>query len=427
MASGAKRWLLILAVLLPGVLQAQDTGPEYLENEAEQDPLKQSFELFALPFERDRVNTLHLRTFYQDRTFDGLDDRENWAGGGWLNVVGSYFDQSFKLAATMYTSQKLYADQDKDETGALKFRHNGYSQLGEIYTSFNLDKVAAQVGRYEVNVPYINKHDIRMTPQTFQGAQGVVQPLEGWDIGVGVLTHIKRRTREGFDSLYEAAGLDENEDVIVGASVYELEEGTYFGVYAMHAPDYHDGLYLEASKRFNLGLDRHIQISGQYTRQDSEGDELDGDFEVNHYGARITWQDGWYSGSLAYTDYPEEDRLRSPWGGIPGYTSVLISDFDRPEESAWLLGGTVNFDSLGARGLSVNAKAILGDTPDCGVSASPDRDEYNVNINYRPKSFLDGLLLQLRFGWVNFDDTCDGEEGADIEEVRFVTNYAFDF
>ena len=40
----------------------------------------------------------------------------------------------------------------------------------------------------------------------------------------------------------------------------------------------------------------------------------------------------------------------------------MINDFDRPEETAWLLGGTVDLDSLGVRGLSVNAKAVFGDS-----------------------------------------------------------------
>ena len=407
---------------------ASDTGPEYLEQAEIRDPLKSGFHLFRLPFEDQRQNTLHTRTFYQDRTYDGLPDRQNWAGGGWLNVVGTYFEESVKVAGTVYTSQKLWADQDKAETGALQPDHNGYTQLGEIYMSFNLDKVAVQAGRYEVDLPYINKHDIRMTPQTFQGAQAVYQPRPGWSIGTGVLTHIKPRTREGFDALYERAGLDRNEDVWVGGSLYEVSPGTQMGVFALHAPDYHNGAYIEFSKRFARAEDRYIQVSGQYTWQESTGDELDGDISARHYGARVTWKRDWYSGSLAWTDYPEEDRLRSPWGGIPGYTSVLINDFDRPEETAWLLGGTVELDSFGARGLSVNAKAIYGDTPDCGVSGSPDQDEYNLNFNYRPPlPKLAGLLLQLRFGWVNRDDSCEGDDAVDITEVRFVTNYAFDF
>ena len=419
---------LLLVTIPAATTRASDTGPEYLEQAEIRDPLKSGFRLFRLPFEDERENTLHTRTFYQDRTLDGARDRQNWAGGGWLNAVGTYFNESVQVAGTIYTSQKLYADQDKAETGALQPDHNGYTQLGEFYVSYARDKVALQAGRYAVDLPYINKHDIRMTPQTFQGAQAVYKPSERWTVGASMLTHVKPRTREGFDSLYERAGLDRNEDIWVGGSLYEMSPGTQVGVFALHAPDYHNGAYVEMSKRFELNSDRYIQVSGQYTWQESTGDELDGDFNANHYGARLTWKRDWYSGSLAWTDYPEEDRLRSPWGGIPGYTSVLINDFDRPEESAWLLGGTVELDRFGAPGLSINAKAIYGDTPDCGVSASPDQDEYNLNFNYRPpRSILAGLLLQLRFGWVDRDDTCEGGDAIDITEVRFVTNYAFNF
>ena len=40
-------------------------------------------------------------------------------------------------------------------------------------------------------------------------------------------------------------------------------------------------------------------------------------------------------------------------------------------------------------------------------------------------------LLQLRFGWVERSDTCTSASGPqiadDIAEVRFVTNYVFEF
>lgn len=422
----------LLAVLAASPGFAADTGPEYLEADAVSDPISDGFLLLRLPFEEERANTLHLRTFYQDRSYSGDPDRQDWAGGGWLSGVGSFWESRVKLAATLYTSQKLYADDDKADTGALQPVHNSYTQLGEIYASLTLERFAIQAGRYAVELPYINTNDIRMTPQTFQGIQAIYSPNEHWDIGASTLTHIKPRTREGFDSLYEIAGLPENEDIFVAASLYEPEPGTLFGFYALHAPQFHNGAYLEASKRLNLAQNRYVQLSAQYTRQDSTGDEIGGDFSVNHYGLRATWKDGWYSGSLAWTDYPEEDRLRSPWGGIPGYTSVLINDFNRPEETAWLIGGTVDFASLGARGLAINAKAIFGDTPDCGVSSSRDQDEYNLNINYRPPlAKLAGLLLQLRFGWVERSDTCSSDSGPqiadDIAEVRFVTNYAFEF
>ena len=85
-----KRRLAILSMFLSGIAFA-DAGPEYLEDEPEQDPISSGFLLLELPFEEERVNTLHLRTFYQDRTLRGRQDRENWAGGGWLNVTASYW------------------------------------------------------------------------------------------------------------------------------------------------------------------------------------------------------------------------------------------------------------------------------------------------------------------------------------------------
>ncbi len=422
------RTVAAIFLLAANAVLAADTGPEYLEGEEERDPLANGFLLFKLPFEEERENLLHLRSFYQHRDYNIGPDREDWALGGALSAVGSYWGNRIHLAGTAYTSQKLYGPDDKADTGALDEGHEGYSVLGEVYGSLTLGSFAFQGGRYAVNLPYINKSDIRMTPQTFQGAQAIYQIADNWSVGGGVLTDIKPRTETDFISMYEKAGLEEDEDVWLGGSVYQPEAGTLAGIYALHAPDFHNGSYLELSKRFWLGTENFVQLSGQYTYQRSTGTELGGDFRVTHYGVRLTWRDDWYSGSIAYTDYPEEDRMRSPWGSVPGYTSVMINDFNRAEETALLLGGTVDFSSFGARGLKVNAKGIFGNTPDCGASASPDQEEYNLNFNYEPPGEkLMGVLLQLRFAVVDRDDSCRGADGDDIEEIRFVARYDLAF
>ena len=246
----------LLRCLLPGLalvstgIYGSDTGPEYLENETHQDPISSGFRLFKLPFEEERENTLHLRSFYQDRSFEGDIGREDWAGGGWLNAVGGFWDSRLKIAATGYTSQKIWADDDKRDTGALQDGHEGYSVLGEAYASLTLNQLALQAGRYAINLPYINTHDIRMIPQTFQGAQAVYSVRDDWVVGTGVLTDIKPRTADSFESMYERAGLEEDENVYMLGSLYQPAPGTLAGVYGLHAPDYHNGIYLEASRRF---------------------------------------------------------------------------------------------------------------------------------------------------------------------------------
>ena len=135
---------------------------------------------------------------------------------------------------------------------------------------------AIQAGRYAVNLPYVNKSDIRMIPQTFQGAHAIYTLNDAWSVGGGVLTNIKARTRTGFDSMYEKAGLDKDEDVYIAGSIYQQEPGTLLGLYTLHAPNFHEGIYFELSKRFWFDESNYIQFSGQYTRQESTGDELDG-------------------------------------------------------------------------------------------------------------------------------------------------------
>ena len=195
---------------------------------------------------------------------------------------------------------------------------------------------------------------------------------------------------------------------------------------------------VEISKRFWLHTGRYLQLSGQYTAQQSQGKELGGEIDARHYGLRATWKQHWYSGSLAWTDYPEESRIRSPWGSIPGYTSVMISDFNRREETAWLVGGSADLAAWGARDFKLNLKYVAGDTPDCGTSASPDRDEWNVNLSYAPsQATLAGLVVRLRLGWVglgwvglgwvNQQRTCGRSDGNDFADVRFIVNYPLEF
>jgi hypothetical protein len=423
----ALHWIIISIGIVPAPMAAADTGPEYLEQATAQDPLSAAFELFTLPFSEEQHSLLHLRSIYLDSNVDGGRDAQDWAGGGWLNLVTDFWQDRIKLGATGYTSQKLWTDDDKISTGLLQPNADSYSSLGEVYGSLTLNKFAVQAGRYLVNMPYVNAADSRMTPNTFQGAQLVVEITPQWTAGGGVLSDIKRKTSTDFVSLYEAAGLQGDEDINIVASIYELEPGTSAGAYYMHAPDFINGAYIELSKRLWLGSDRYIQLSGQYTRQQPEGAELAGDIDAEHYGLRATWKHDWYSGSLAWTDYPDEHLIRSPWGGIPGYTSVMIKDFNRPQETAWLLGATADLSHWGAEGLELNVKYIDGDTPDCGISASPDQSEWDLNLNYSPpQPALAGLGLRLRFGWVDQENSCNRQDARDVTDIRLVLNYEFE-
>ncbi len=77
-----------------------------------------------MPFVEERYNTLHLRTYYMDHNIDLREDREDFDGGGWFTVVSDYWEDRIKLGGSVFTSQKLYADSDKADTGLLQEGHH---------------------------------------------------------------------------------------------------------------------------------------------------------------------------------------------------------------------------------------------------------------------------------------------------------------
>ncbi|WP_169713850.1 OprD family outer membrane porin [Oceanicoccus sagamiensis] len=422
----AKLLSLLIVIQAPQVLA--NTGPEYLEFESEQSPISAAFFQYKLPFAEERHNKLHLRSYYFERDRDLAPDSQDWAGGGWFSVVTDYWDDRIKLGGTAYTSQKIYADDDKLDTGLLERGHNSFSGLSELYASLILGSTALQLGRYEINMPYINKSDTRMIPQTFEGASVTFNITPAWTVVSGVVSKIKPKNDSEFISLYEDANVDGDKNVKGIGSIYTGQNGSFAGLYYFDAPEFFDNTYLEVSKQYALGDSRSIQWGGQYTHQQAKGKKLGGDFSVDHFGTKVTWKSPAYSVSAAYTYYSETELLRSPWGSVPGYTSVMVKDFSRPGEHAGLIAMTWYLKAMGAPDIEANIKYVDGDTPDCGSQASPDQQETDITIQYKPApEYLRGLSFRVRKAWVEQQHSCRGNDARDLEDIRLMLNYQLSF
>ena len=115
------------------------------------------------------------------------------------------------------------------------------------------------------------------------------------------------------------------------------------------------------------------------------------------------------------------EELRKPFGGTPGFTSLMVSDFDRPEETAIRVGLSYDFADLGLDGLSAFANYAHGDVPQKGRYAGDNQDEWNVTVDYRPeKTLFKDLWFRVRLGWNERDD-------QRREEYRFIVNYSRTF
>src|SRR5438067_5880725 len=157
------------------VTQVAPTDSALTSVEEGRTPLDESFEFRQWRLERrrqalkDTKFEFNLRSFYFDRSDFNGSEKQAWAIGGWLGVKTGYFLDQIAFGATVYTSNPIYAPDDRDGSLLLAPGQNGYTVLGEYYAESQIVKdVGITVGAKGYDTPFINRNDTRMTPNTFQ-------------------------------------------------------------------------------------------------------------------------------------------------------------------------------------------------------------------------------------------------------------------
>jgi len=365
------------------------------------------------------------RTFYLGRDkYDGSQS-EAWALGGSVGLKTGYFREFFAFGATGYTSQRLYGPEDKDGTLLLAPGQEGYTVLGEVYGEFLLNQdTRLTLGRRAFDTPYINKNDVRMTPNTFQAAvlQGLYGGGEGeaeWRVGAGYFDKIKERNSEDFVSMAKDAGAPAG----VERGVYTLGANYKLGELSLGAINYYSDdiiniFYTEGKYAFPLGDAWNLRTALQYTDQGSTGDRLlkGTSFDSDQWGAKAELVHGGALFTLAYTQAGGNANMQNPWSGYPGYTSVQVEDFNRDGEKAWLMRAGYDFESV--KGLGVYALYVDGTDPSAATEFA--RNETDLNIQWKvPKGVLEGLMVRLRYAEVSQSDPASD----DLKDLRIMVFY----
>jgi hypothetical protein len=376
------------------------------------------------PFLRDTELLAHFRTYYLDReTLSGAEN-EAWAAGGWLQYRSGWLGDALQIGATLYTSQPLYAPEDKDGTGLLASGQEGYTVLGEAYATLRYRDHRLTGYRQLLDLPYVNGDDSKMTPNTFEGVT-LFGKTPWLKYGLGYLLEMKQKTADQFISMGEAAGVPGSDRGLAFATVRTSPwKGFAIGAVDHFVADTVNILYAEADHAWRLGPDLALTLGAQFTDQRSVGaDRLTGStFDTQVGGARAVLS---YAGAhltVAFSTASSEASLRKPFGGYPGYLSLMESDFDRAGEDAWLVGLAYDFGRLGLRGLSAFFNVARGTGARDAASGQrfPDERELDLTVDYRiaRKGWLEGLWLRLRGALL--------ESGGDTQrEIRLILNYAF--
>jgi hypothetical protein len=378
------------------------------------------------PFFRDTKFGLQLRTYYFNREKYDDSRSEAWAIGGALSYKSGYLADRLAVGAVAYTSQPLYAPDEHDGTLLLKPGQEGYTVLGQIYGEVKLvDRVFLAFGRKEMSTPYMNKNDVRMTPNTFEGvaAYGTAGGKDGapeWRFGGGYITKIKERNSDQFVWLSQDAGATVERGVYLGAANFAAKDLS-IGAAEYYSSDIINIFYTEAKYGLKLGGGVPVKLAAQYSDQRSTGDDLltGAEFSTSQWGVKADAALGAATLTLGYTDTASGHDMQSPWSGYPGYTSVQVQDFNRANESAVILKGAYDFSRHGAEGVSAYALWVHGSGREAPVY---NEDEADLNLQWTPKGgVLKGTSLRLRYARVMQDGGGDPE----INDFRVIVNYDF--
>lgn len=360
------------------------------------------------------------RSYYRHREV-GKATSEAFATGGSFGLKTGYWQDIASVGLTAFTSQKLYGPDDRDGTGLLKPGQSSYTLLGEAYLELKFEPTKLALGYQQLDLPYINGHDIRMTPHTFEAYTALHDVNERLRIGIGYVNKIRTRTSYDYQYMSEQAGAAGTSDGVYAIGMrYKIEDRFNLGWVDLYNPDTFNTFYIESSITHKPKHDIAVKTSVQFTDQVSVGDELIGEVHTQHYGIKCasTYSNLTAAAIFTYTD-TDHDVLR-PWGGSPSYNSIMIGDFDRAGERSYGASLSYDFTAPYLKDFSTSLRWVYGDI---SKGDSPDQRELNLNLDYRPDT-LENLWVRVRYG---SNETLGDSFLEEIRDFRIIINYALAF
>jgi hypothetical protein len=337
---------------------------------------------------KDADLTLHLRSYFFDRRKPGPDESAALAAGGWLGYQTGWFADFLRLGAVGYTSQPLWAPDDKDGTLLLEPGQQGYTVLGQAFVGLKAWDQVFTGYRQLINQPEVNAQDNRMTPNTFE-AYTLTGKLYGVEYTGGLVTDMKPRNEDQFFDMARVAGAPSgtNRSMWLGGVGFKPVTELALRLSGYHVEDILSSGYADAAWTAQVFDAYRLVLGGQFMAQGSNGDErLTGaSFDTWAVGLKVDVTRGPLTLTAVHTRVDDRAAYRAPYGSWAGYTAMVVRDFNRAGESSWLGAATFDFAGVGVTGLVFNFAAVYGYdaiNPSNRVDLS-DNTEYDATLDYR--------------------------------------------
>jgi hypothetical protein len=364
--------------------------------------------------------TLGLRSYGLANGADGTANQHTWATGLRLGVTFPEWHDWLSAGVAAYGSFPV------GDTGPTPNRtllvgadNKRLLAMGESYLNARSGNLNLRLFRQLLDAPYLNDQDNRMIPNVFQGYT-LLYRTQTLYAGVGYISRMKARDSESYVSMAEAAGAKGSNSGATAAGVRWHPNKWLTGhAFLLDNPDVFSTAYLAADFDSQLAEHTDLRLSAQYTSQRSVGEERLGSFSTRTSGLKAALGYRRAVFTLAASTTGRGAAIRSPFGQRPTYLSLMLFDFDRADEDAWLAGVSYRLDGFGLPSWSfvVNHAEGHGAYNPASRAHLDDRRETDVTVDYRPKSgVLDGLWLRVRYAWAS-------EGSRDLHQWRATMNY----
>lgn len=371
------------------------------------------------PFLADTRLEARFRTYYlrNDKTTGSLS--EALTSGGSLYYRSGWLADLLAIEVEGFTSQPLYAPQDRDGTDLLRPVQDGYSVLGIANARIRYKGVELVGFRQYLDLPYLNRSDSRMTPNTFE-AVTLAKPEGSFRFSTGYTWKIKRRSSTDFESLTEAVGLEQDRGLAHAGAIWDPTKGLHVGAVVGVIPDLTAGVYSELGFARPIADDLEARIDTQFTYREAIGDDLLGPDLGAAWNLGVRGSSSWKGAvlRLGLSVTGSKNALVSFYGSNPSYADLMQRTFTRADEKVFLASFSYDFAGLGADGLSMitNFAAAFDGKLD---GARGDAQELDVTIDYHlTEGLLRGFWFRLRGSWLR-DERVDRE----ATEVRVILRY----
>jgi hypothetical protein len=373
------------------------------------------------PLFRDAQLSAQLRSYYFDHETGSGDERKAWAAGGSVGLETGRLFERVSFGARWFTSQRVAGGERKDGSRLLRPRNKGLSVMGHAFARVEItERVFAQFGRQDLSLPFVNRQDSRMIPNTFE-AYWLGGRLAKLDFAAGWVDKIKPRDARDFESMAEVAGGTKDRGLAMAGVRFRPREHVDLGVINYWNPDTLNVVYAESNWSRTLRGGLALRLSGQFAHQKTLGDNLQSgeEFDTHTVGVRLATSFRNATLSFAWTSADDDAALRSPWGSYPGFLSSMIRDFNRADEKAWGVGLSYDFSRLGYPGLSLSTQFANGTGAEDESGSLPNVREWDLTFDVRPKKKLwEGLWFRARLAVVD-----EAGDGRDDTQARLIVYY----